>query len=94
VRLSEVRSQQVVTYRLGKMVEGAGAGRTIRWSEWKRASIFVKHNKLGAVVMVSPGDVWTEYSVSEEYSPPDSPHPDGLFESEGYCMEIEGLTGL
>jgi hypothetical protein len=88
MKLSELRNQQNVRYRLGRE-----AGGQVSWGDWTVGAIFT-HARGGEVLMLTPWESWAEYRVRHEYSPPDLAHPYGYFHAEGYYMEIEGLTGL
>jgi hypothetical protein len=65
----------------------------VSWRDWTVGAIFT-HASGGEILMLTPGENWAEHRVRKEYSRPDLAHPYGYFHTEGYYMEIEGLTGL
>lgn len=82
MKLHELYDQQTVTFRYGHYIEHKDAP---AWSEWTRGVINVQRNAKGEIVTLSINGLdWAEYSEYELYD-------DGVFEAEGYYLQIQGL---
>jgi len=88
MRVDELQNGQAVSGRLGRYVETKDHP---EWGPWRLIPLYVHRDPSGQVVIITPSDRkdWCEYDPRRDgpYNEPDG----GLFECEGYYMQIEEL---
>ena len=81
--LDDLRDGQEVPLRTGRYREGLSHP---DWSAWRTATLSIQRGSTGDIVFLSiKGESWAEYCPAHE------PPSFGVFETEGYYLQIEGL---
>jgi hypothetical protein len=97
LKLSELQNDQVVCARWGRYVEGRD---TPKWGSWTDVRLYVQRvrpqtqarGQAGAIAVLTIRRLDGTPLNWAEYGPEDFDPHYNVFESEGYYLEVEGLT--
>ena len=90
MKLSEIKDNQFVKYRTGRV-----GITSIAWGDWKTSEMTVLRDKLNKVYLITPkNEDWIIYGPNDLKSPRYGIATWFFLAEEDWYMEIEGLNGV